>query len=149
MDWLQQVLDGSPDQAAIEHMRRGLRIWLNSGRRAVRDLEGRRIRPRAVALSRCLGLADNPDLVRKRIRDEYLRMAAQELQRSLPLSRSVASALCDEATHFSRHRWLCWFGFDHPPPNVSELERLLFFAMKAGGGTLPGTRRQYANILAP
>lgn len=113
----------------------------------MRGADGLLRRPRPVALSRCLGLPDNPEVVRKAIRDHYLRLAAIELEGSLPSSCSVASALHSEAVHFSRHRWLCWCDFSHPPPNASELDRLLFLALKAGGGAIPHTARQFANIL--
>lgn len=147
MQWLQQVLDGTPDQECLELLRSGFRTWLNSAGRARRNAEGQVVRHRPVALSRCMGLPDNPEVVRKAMRDHYLRRAAIELERSLPSNCSVASALLNEAVHFSRHRWLCWCESSHPPPNATELDRLLFLALKAGGGAIPHTARQFANIL--
>lgn len=147
MEWLQQLLDGTADPATLEHVRRSFRTWSNSGRRAVRDADGRPVRARPVSLSRCFGLPDNPEVARKRMRDDYLRRAARELVATLPPTRSLPVALRDEALRFLRHRWLCWCEFDFPPPNVRELDRLLFFATKAGGGALPASARQYAYIL--
>jgi hypothetical protein len=147
MEWLQDFLDGKDDPATLEQLRRGYRTWLNSAGRATRNADGQLMRHRPVALSRCMGLPDNPEVVRKAMRDRYLRRAGIELERSLPSTCSVASALRNEAVHFSRHRWLCWCDFSHPPPSASELDRLLFLALKAGGGAIPHTTRQFVNIL--
>jgi hypothetical protein len=147
LEWLAQVLTGTPDEAAVEHLRRGFEIWLNSGRRAVRGADGKLIRARPLALSRCLGLPDKPELVRLRQRDDYLRQAAALIRADLAPSQSVAAALCREAQRFAGHRWLCWVALTQPPPNADELDRLLFLAMRAGGGRLPTTGRQFASIV--
>ena len=146
-DWLQQVLNGTPDAATVEHLRRSFEIWMRSGRRARRDADGKPIRARPVSLSRCLGLPDKPDLVRMSQRDGYLRSAGQLIQPALAPTQSLATALCSEAGRFAGHRWLCWAHLTQPPPNADELDRLLFLAMQAGGGRLPTTARQYATIL--
>lgn len=146
-DWLQQVLNGTPDAATMEHLRRGFEIWMRSGRRSKRDADGKLIRARPVSLSRCLGLPDKPDLVHLAQRDVYLRRAGQLLRESLNPTQSVATALSQEAKRFAGHRWLCWAHMTHPPPNAEELDRLLFLAMQAGGGCLPSTARQFATIL--
>lgn len=146
-DWLQQVLNGTPDAATVEHLRRGFEIWMRSGRRSKRDADGQLIRARPVSLSRCLGLPDKPDLVRLAQRDAYLRSAGQLLGDSLNPTQSVATALSLQAKRFAGHRWLCWAHMTQPPPNAEEIDRLLFLAMQAGGGRLPTTARQFATIL--
>lgn len=146
-DWLLQVLEGTSDDATLEHLRRGFRIWMNSGTRARRDSDGKPIRSRPVSLSRCLGLPDKPDLVRRAHRDVHLRAAAELIRADLLTSKSLAEALCAEVRRFSGHRWLCWSGLQHPPASATALETCLFLAMQAGGGVLPKTSRQYATIL--
>ena len=146
-DWLQQVLDGTPDAATVEHLRRSFEVWMRSGRRARRDADGKLIRARPVSLSRCLGLPDKPDLVRMAQRDDYLRSAGQLIRSGLSPTQSLATALCQEARRFAGHRWLCWVDMTQPPPNADDLDRLLFLSMQAGGGRLPTTARQYATIL--
>ena len=54
MEWLQQVLDGSPDAATVEHLRRGLTTWLNSATGGRRDCSGKIQRSRPLSLARCL-----------------------------------------------------------------------------------------------
>lgn len=151
VEWLIRLLDGTADHVDVdvERLRRGARTWINTARRSDRDDEGRLRRPRPVSLSRCLGLPDNPEIVRIGMRDYYVRRAATELGRTLHAGRSLPAALCAEARHFLLHRWLCWCEFDFPPPNARELDRLLFLAAKASGGSLPKSARQYANILKP
>lgn len=146
-DWLQQVLNGTPDAATVEHLRRSFEIWMRSGRRAQRDAAGKLIRTRPVSLSRCLGLPDKPDLVRMGQRDSYLRRAGHLVRADLSPTQSLATALHSEARRFAGHRWVCWAHLTQPPPNADELDRLLFLAMQAGGGRLPTTARQYATIL--
>ena len=147
MEWLQQVLDGSPDAATVEHLRRGLTTWLNSATGGRRDCSGKIQRSRPLSLARCLGLPESPERVRTAQRDAHLRAVADLLpvQPHHPWKR--ATALCNEARSFTRHQWLCWVGLEAPPAYASEINRLLWLAMRAGGGKLPTTARQYASIL--
>ena len=147
MEWLQQVLDGSPDAAAVEHLRRGFTTWLNSATRGRRDHNGKIQRSRPLSLARCLILHDSPERVRTAQRDALLRSVAELLPVDQRHPWKRATALCNEARSFARHQWLCWVGLDTPPLYASEINRLLWQAMRAGGGKLPTTARQYATIL--
>lgn len=147
MDWLRQVLTGSPDEATIEHLRCGFNTWLKTGKREGLGVDGKRRRTRSPSLMRFMGLPDNPELVRLMLRDTYLREAGQIIGADLAKTKSLASALQVEARRFAGHRWICWAGYGAPPPNADSLDRLLFLAMQCGGGRLPTTARQYATIL--
>jgi hypothetical protein len=147
MEWLQQVLEGSPDAAAIEHLRRGFTTWLNSATRGRRDFDGKIQRARPLSLARCLSLPESPERVRTAQRDAYLREIVDLLPTDECHPWKRATALSDEVRHFARHQWLCWIDLDAPPHYASEINRLLWLAMRAGGGRLPQTARQYAIIL--
>lgn len=147
MDWLQQVLDGTPDAETIEHLRRGFATWLRSASKGRRDSEGRLRRVRPLPLTRCLGLHDSPERVRQAQRDAYLRAAAALLSVEQSHPWTVSTALHAEVARFTGHQWPCWLDCTCPPPHASDLDRLLFLAMRAGGGALPGTARALHNIL--
>jgi hypothetical protein len=147
MDWLPQILNGSPDAATIERLRRSLDLWLKSATRARRGADGRPIRSKPVSLGRCLGLPDNPEQVRKQLRDNHLRAAAVCLNADPTRPWQTATALHREVRRFAGHQWSCWQSRGHAPDNCPELDRQLFAAMRWGGGVLPSTARQYANIL--
>lgn len=147
MDWLQQVLDGTPDAETIEHLRRGFATWLRSASKGRRDSEGRLRRVRPLALTRCLGLHDSPERVRQSQRDGYLRAAAALLPVEQDRSWRLSCALHAEVLRFVGHQWLCWSDLTWPPPHAGDVDRLLFLAMRAGGGALPGTARAVHNIL--
>ena len=74
MNWLDSILAGAPTPEAVEHLQRGFAAWLRSGGHAY-DASGRR-RPVFPALSACLGLSANPATAALRMRDAYLRHAA-------------------------------------------------------------------------
>jgi hypothetical protein len=147
VDWLHQILDGSPDAATIEYLRRGFDLWLKSATRGRRDANGRLIRSKPVSLGRCLGLPDNPEQVRKHLRDGHLRAAARCLDTDPNRPWQTATALHREVRRFAGHQWSCWLSRGYAPDNCTELDRQLFAAMRWGGGVLPTTPRQYANIL--
>jgi hypothetical protein len=147
MEWLQQVLVGSLDAETVEHLRRGFTTWLNSATRGRRDRNGKIQRSKPLSLARCLALPESPERVRTAQRDAYLRAAADLLPYDHLNPWRRANALCIEVHDFSRHQWLCWIDLDAPPLYASEINRLLWQAMRAGGGKLPTTARQYATIL--
>jgi len=149
MDWLQQILNGTPDEDALEHLRRGFNTWLRSTSRG-RSSDGERAgRASHIALACCLGLPASPERVRMTIRDSYLHDAGQLLRKeqTKPKPYAIAVLLHREAQQFAGHQWLCWKAYDSPPPQASDLHRLLFLATKAGGGRLPGVARQFLRIL--
>jgi hypothetical protein len=147
MDWVSQILNGTPDEAAIEHLRCRLDIWLKSATKNQRGRGGKLIRIKPVSLGRCLGLPDNPEQVRRRLRDNHLRSAACCLAVDQHRPWQAAAELHREAHRFSHHQWLCWVNQGFAPDNCSELDRQLFAALRWGGGVLPETIRQYRNIL--
>jgi hypothetical protein len=148
VSWLQQFVDGWPDENALEHVRAGLLTWIRSASKARRDSEGVRRRARPLSLARCLGLHENPMQARRALRDAYLRRAAALLGREESASGWQRSKLlAQEVGRFTRRQWPCWFASDHPPPNAGELDRLLFLAMKSGGGALPQTARGLHKVL--
>ncbi len=147
MQWLEQVLKSSPDAATLEHLRSGLSIWMNSGTKARRDQSGRLVRPTPVSLSRCLGLPDNPENARTKLRNMHLRAAALCLECDATHPWKRAESLRAAVGVFSGHKWLCWAHLADPPNNALDLEKHLFLAMRAGGGNLPTTIKSYSNIL--
>lgn len=148
-DWLREVLDGSPTPAAIEHVQRGVQRWIRSAGRARRDSEGKLTRHRPVSLAQCLGLNENPMLVRRQLRDHWLREAARALEVAPGTTHwGRSGALAEAVRAFVGHQWLCWYALSAPPPNASELHRTLFFAMRAAGEEIPRTPRGLHKILS-
>lgn len=148
-DWLHLVLLGSPDDQAIEHLRRGFEVWLRSAQRARRGSDGVLRRQRHLSLARCLGLPENPLNARLEIRNVYLRRAAAHI----PATDSCtawqrARGLAQEIARFRGHLYPCWYNLTAPPTNASDLDRLLFLAARNGGGSLPSTARQLHKILS-
>lgn len=132
MDWLAPLVEHRHiDDAAIEHLARGFRTWLDAGG----DL----------SLPSCLGLAANPERVRRAWRDKHLQDAAALIVG--PTTWQRAGLLADAAHQFELRRWSCWWSLPAPPPNASDLDRHLFKAMKSGAGKLPTTTRQFFNIM--
>lgn len=147
-DWLSSVLAGVPDADAIEHLRRGFGIWLRGASRATRDSEGVRRRVRPVSLAGCLGLHDNPMLVRQVLRNRWLRAAAHALDPDgTATAWARARMLAAAVRRFDGHQWHCWLQLENPPPNAGEADRALFFAFRAGGGNVPRTARGLHNII--
>ena len=128
MNWLDHLI--RVDEAAAEHLARGFRTWLEAGG--------------TLSLQRCLGLPANPESVRRAIRDGDLQRAAATIE--APSDWQRAGMLAQAAQHFELRRWPCWWDLELPPPNASDLDRHLFFAMRAGGGALPKTQRQIFNV---
>jgi len=120
---------------------------MNSGTRARRDQSGKLVRQTPVSLSRCLGLPDNPENVRTKMRNMHLRAAARCLESDATHPWKRASALQAAARVFFGHKWLCWAHLNDPPKSATDLEKHLFLAMRAGGGNLPTTIKSYSNIL--
>lgn len=147
MYWLDHALNGSPDAATLEHIRKGLNIWLNSSTQGRRNVSGKVERARPLALARCLGLPETPERTRVVLRNAYLIQAANLLPTDALHPWRRATALHGEVRKFSRHQWLCWVNLDEPPDYASDVNVLLWKAMRAGGGKLPATVRQYDIIL--
>lgn len=149
MHWLSQLIDDdcTPDAAAVAHVRRGLRTWLNSGTKSRSFYGGKSRRARPLSLARCLGLPESPERARFFQRDYYLRRAALMLSapENRPWMRAVA--LHSEVNRFMGHQWACWCNLAEAPPGASDVNHLLFLAIRAGGGKLPKTTRSYSSIL--
>lgn len=132
MDWLPELLrEGQLDELAMQSLARGFTTWLEAGG--------------SLSLQRCLGLPANPERVRLAMRDGHLRDAAQHID--APTDWQRAGLMLDAARQFELRRWACWWSYPAPPPHASDLDRCLFLAMRAGGGALPKSQRQYFNIL--
>lgn len=131
--WLATVVEGAPSPDAQARMARGLATWWRAG---------------GLSLPRCLGLPENPELARLRLRDYYLARAAELLHAPDDRRWSRAVALCDAARLFLARKWPCWHDLPAPPAHASALEALLFHATRAAGGALPASSRRYAQILA-
>lgn len=144
--WLIELMAGTPGPETLDHIQRGVQRWYNSATRGRRDSEGRRTRQRSPSLEQCLGLPANPMNARLAVRNHWLRQAAACLPANLT-DCARARALAREASRFAGHQWLCWFHLD-TPPTTTDINRPLFFAMRAGGGKLPQTWRQMLTILS-
>lgn len=147
MNWLDQVLSGTPNDETLDHLRRAFNTWLKSTTRGGRNAGGKVMRASSLSLSRCLGLPERPESVRIKRRDAYLLQASLLLTVDPSRPWRMACALHKETKRFMSHQWLCWCHLRHPPSNASDIDRLLFLATQAGGGTLPKTTRSYALIL--
>ncbi len=141
---LQQLFEGSLQPDGAEELCRAFNTWLASATQGRRDPDGRLLRSRPISLAACLRLQESPERARLALRDEYLRAAS----RTLDCGENGAARLFREAGVFACRQWPCWVGLTEPPAYASDLQRLLFYAMKAGGGRLPASKRQFINILA-
>jgi hypothetical protein len=145
MNWLDSILAGAPTPEAVEHLQRGFAAWLRSGGHAY-DASGRR-RPVFPALSACLGLSANPATAALRMRDAYLRHAADLVGVERTQTWRRATQLAHAANRFLARRWPCWWNLSAPPTNATRLDALLWHATQAGGGRLPTTPERFMQIL--
>lgn len=121
---------GAVDDFAAAWISEGFNAWIRSGC--------------SIPLQRCLGLPTNPDHARKAIRDVWLAEAGKLIEAGSSWRR--AKRLKEYVERFERREWVSWKKARIHPTYATELEGLMFFALKSGA-TLPGTVRQYQRIL--
>lgn len=144
---LAQILEGSPDAQTLEELRRAFSTWLASATQGKRDCNGKLHRARPIALEQCLRLPTSPERARIALRNYYLQQAATHLQRPDLGPWELAHVLHQEAQNFCGTKWPCWLNREQVPDDASPVNRLLFAAMRAGGGKLPCSTRMFYNIV--
>lgn len=147
MQWLIEVLNGTPGPEAAEHLRAAFIAWFQSGEHEQRGIDGKKARRSHPGLARFLRVPENPELARLKVRDWYLRQASELVHADYSQRYRRAVRLHAAAQHFMARQWPCWWHLKTPPSNASKLEALLWHAAQAGSGRLPTTARRYAQLL--
>lgn len=118
---------GCDDREAVEFFRAGARAWFADGDRP---------------LHRCLGLHADRAAVRRALRDDILRAAAEQTG-----TWNAAGDLAAAVVHFAGYRWPRWRALAEPPLHATTRERSLFRAFRIAGGDVPRSARALYRIL--
>ena len=118
---------GCDDREAVEFFRAGARAWFADGDRP---------------LHRCLGLHADRAAVRRALRDDILRAAAEHIG-----TWNAAGDLAAAVVHFASYRWPRWRALTEPPFHATTRERRLFHAFRIAGGDVPRSARALYRIL--
>jgi hypothetical protein len=90
-----------------------------------------------------IGPGRSRDQLRVEMRNTWLREAARLLK--TPPTASRARALLEAINAFERRKWPIWRQSSFPPAHASELEAVLFYALRTGA-RMPTTRQQIHEI---
>ena len=118
---------GCDDREAVEFFRAGARTWFADGDRP---------------LHRCLGLQADRAAVRRALRNDILRAAAEHIG-----TWNAAGDLAAAVVHFADYRWPRWRALVKPPLHATTRERRLFHAFRIAGGEVPRSVRALYRIL--
>jgi hypothetical protein len=122
---------GELDNETADWIVRGFEIWIRNGG--------------VLPLDRCLGLPSNPKNLKIATRNYWLIEASKLIPANSYWHR--ACLLKKEADKFHGWQWDCWKSRMLPPAHATELQKLLFCALKSGA-YLPSTNKQYQRIIS-